>query len=231
MFDSNKISAIVAVLACSAIFFLGGIRPVSAGAVHFESDGEALRNARLAEEGRLIGFVGDVMEWSDGIHKISIDAPRDYTLRLTVKVQGRQIQIMETQHQPATCMPELRVNWPKPVANPNRTFKGVTTITVQDPQFGEPTGRTSCVQPSMVGCTKRKVILTATSEPAGAEIWINSERQEYRTNATLSVPYCTYESSKDVLIRLLGKTNCGRSIQLAPDARVKLNCALREPGR
>jgi hypothetical protein len=87
-----------------------------------------------------------------------------------------------------------------------------------------------CSMPSMAACTNQKIVLTTSSDPAGAEIWINGKKQPFRTNVTLSVPYCLYETSKDLLLRLPNAVNCERRIALAPDAEVAVTCSLGTPG-
>lgn len=222
----------VVVLALIGVVSGAGSTPALAASVHLTASGPVLSGARMTREWTLIGFVGDFIELGDGVHRLAVKAPKNYTLQFTVRVTGQQIAVMETASRPDNCKPQLKVDWPAPVFRPHDQLKGAVSAILADPQFGAATGVTRCSHPYMMGCTTQKVILTANSEPAGAEIWISGKRQPYKTNATLSVPYCAYETEKDVLLRIpnTNNVNCGERIKLAPDAKVSLTCTLRTPG-
>jgi hypothetical protein len=221
--SSRAIVAVVAIL-------VAAVPPAGAATVQLVAGGRVLSNARVTDRGKLIGFVGDFVQLEDGIHEIAVDAPRDYILEVTAKVTGQEVEVTATNPRPANCKPELAVTWPVPRLRPHDSFKGVLTAVLGDPQFGAPTGRMQCSMPSMAACTNQKIVLTTSSDPAGAEIWINGKKQPFRTNVTLSVPYCLYETSKDLLLRLPNAVNCERRIALAPDAEVAVTCSLGTPG-
>jgi hypothetical protein len=223
----NFVIAFAAViLAVFSTLLLGVLAPATAAIVYFTTESVALKNMRLTDSSKLIGFVGDVVELKDGSH-----APKDYTLQFTIKISGKLIEVMAANYNPPNCTPELQVEWARPRVSPHRTYTDVTTIILEDPKFGKPTGNTRCAQYSMAGCTKQKIILTAISNPANSEIWIGGEKQQFRTNATLSVPYCTYETTKDILLRIPNTVNCERSVDLAPDKKVEISCTFQKPGK
>jgi hypothetical protein len=192
--------------------------------------GQVLKGARLTKNGSFLGFVGDLVELDDGQHEIGVHGPKSYLLVFTVRIRDRRVDIVSTGHRPENCRPQLSVDWPAPLVFRHKRLKDVTVVELKDPRFGPPTGITQCTSASMIGCTKQKVLLAAVSEPPDAEIWINGEKLPYRTNVELSVPYCAYEESKEVLLRVPDRVNCARKITLAPDRRVTVNCTLVGPG-
>ncbi|MEM9624663.1 MAG: hypothetical protein AAGA21_00410 [Pseudomonadota bacterium] len=199
-------------------------------AVHFKTEGRALRNAELKSEENILGLVGDFVELKDGTYDVSLDAPNDYELHFSLLVDGNRLSVLESDARPANCSPERRVRWPQPKTARSADYNNVRTITLEDPIFGPPTGEPiSCIQHSWLGCSKRKVILTAESEPRGAEIWIDGKKQDNQTNRTLSVPYCVDDKVKSVLLRMENKINCEESVDLSPDARVTIACAFQDP--
>jgi len=228
MFHVANCRSILAVLVWSLLSFADPSQ-ARASDVRFNATGESLQGAALTEEGRLVGFVGDVIELRNGRHRINVAAPQDYNLVLTLRIVDRRVDVVETQREPKKCKPELHVDWSKPRIQASPMPTGITDVFLSEPRFGEPTGRTlGCMMPALARCNPRKVILEAMSEPDGAEIWIDSEKQRYRTNTTLSVPYCDYETTKKILLRIPERVNCQRDIELAPDARIELTCLLRE---
>lgn len=195
----------------------------------FEAQGGAFKNSKLIEEGNIIGLVGDLVELRNGDHEIHMAAPHDYTMIMTLRVDGRSVKVVKTEKLPSNCGPVRKVEWPLPQVRGHDSYKGVRIVALPPPKFGARTGVGSCAQPSMMSCQKNKVILTANSEPNNAEIWIDEEKVSSATNTTLSVPYCEYEKTKSVLIRMKGKINCKQDIELSPDRRLSISCQLRDP--
>ena len=203
---------------------------VEALTIHFQSNGNMLKQSQLRVGRNFLGFMGDVVDLHDGTHRIYVNAPRGYTLQFTLTVQGRELNLVNTDHFPRNCDGEVfDINWPFPNVVDSTEYKDVKVIVLSDPQFGRSLGRSECHLFATLTCTKRKVILRAESEPSGAEIWIENEKMPFPTNATLSVPYCKHESSKEVVLRKDGMINCRKTIQLSPDSRVLVACKLRWP--
>lgn len=218
----QKIGCAVAVL-----FLWLGV--ANAKVVRFMAEGSGLKGQAVKDRYELVGFVGDFVDLNEGTHEISVDAPQGYTLKFSVNVVGSAVSVVDATTHAPNCQPQLEVNWPPPrVLATNNSGKSVT-ISIADPQFGAPTGREECSSASMAGCNQRKVILEATSDPAGAEVWINGKKQPFATNVTLSVPFCEYDKSTNVLLRRSDSVNCMRTINLSPDAQVAVNCQLQKP--
>lgn len=197
--------------------------------IHFKTTGHLIKNTKIRIGREHIGFVGDYINLPDGNHIIRIDADHDYILEFTLTINNNDINVTKSSYYPDDCVPELQVTWPEPTIENNKTYKDITNIILGDPIFGKSTGRTSCSFSSMMGCGKRKVILTVSSEPQGGEIWIADSKMESRTDATFSVPYCVSEKTKKVLVRLPGMVNCLESIQLSADSNVSLTCIFDNP--
>lgn len=134
------------------------------------------------------------------MHRLTIHGSLDYTLQLALKVTGEDTVVEGTNINGPLCWPsEVRdLVWPMSKISVEKTYKGLNIVILADPELGDERSNRpknfgmECPLnfPMMIGCTKRMVILEATSEPSGAEIWINGEKQDYNTNKTLSIPYC-----------------------------------------
>jgi len=202
---------------------------VQAETIHFKTDSDLIKNSKIKIGWKHVGFVDDLLDLADGDHRIRIDAPHNYTLRFNLTVKGNDIKTTEKGFYPNDCVPELKVSWPDPTVENSKIYKNVTSIVLPKPIFGKPTGINGCPLYSMMGCDKKKVILTASSEPQGAEIWIDGKKMLFGTDNTLSVPYCDYQKTKMVLVRMPGMVNCLKSIPLSPNSRVSLACVFNNP--
>ena len=200
-----------------------------AATVLFQSKGDALKQSQLSIGWDFIGLMGDLVDLDDGTHKISVNAPRGYTLQFALTIRGNVLNVASPELIPQNCTEELDVNWRRPDVVDSTEYENVKVIILNDPEFGAPTGDVLCMSSAMAGCTKRKIILTAKSEPNGAEIRIDGKKIQHLTNATLSVPYCEYESSKNITLRMDGKINCKKTILLSPDSVVSIICNFSEP--
>ncbi|MFH1870706.1 MAG: hypothetical protein ABIK82_22895 [Pseudomonadota bacterium] len=180
----------------------------------------------MTSKWRLIGLVGDVVELNDGEHQIRVETPNDYSLEFVVTVSGKKVTVTSAESHLPNCMPGARITWPIPTVKQSGADE-IPMIILADPVFGEHSEVESCVQALMAGCTMHKFVLAATSDPIGAEIWIDGEKQPYRTNTTLSVPFCDHRESIDVLLRADNAVNCSRKVALVPDLAVNLHCSLK----
>jgi len=198
------------------------------GAVlQFEAKGTSLVNSSIRSNWNFVGLMGDFIELKDGAHDITFDGPRGYKLRFKIMINDNKASISNVESDAPNCQPALNVNWPMPTVTTSQSWLDVISVGLQEPQFGAPTGMTSCSAALMAGCTKRKIVMDANTSPPGAEIWIDGEKQEARTNVVLSVPYCQYERSKQIVLRAPNVINCTRSVDLVPDAKVEVACTLR----
>jgi hypothetical protein len=170
--------------------------------------------------------VGDLLELRDGSHEIRIQGPRDYTFRTTLHVAGREVKVTNAGYILPDCGDERKVDWPTPKIQSDS--RGVQVITLLKPVFVGRTGVGECA-PMMISCSKLKLIVTAKSDPQGAEIWVDDERATIKTDATLSVPYCESAKSVSILLRMNGRTNCRQDVNVSADRRVLINCKLPEP--
>ena len=205
------------------------LSPAGAATVYIQAEGDAFKNSKLTRDWTLIGFVGDLLELRDGTHEIRIAGPRGYTFETTLYVAGRDVKVTKAGYTAPNCEKELKVNWPPPKVQNDARNNGVQVVTLPKPTFGAPTGRDECALPLMISCPKEKMIVTAKSDPQGAEIWIDDEQAAIKTDTTLSVPYCKSAKSVSILLRMKGKTNCRQDINVSSDRRVMINCQLREP--
>lgn len=192
--------------------------------------GQQLVGARIEENvgsigsGDLVGFVGDSVELSDGQHKLAIVLQDGYQLAFTLGVTQSIAAISEVKTRPRNCGKKKKVTWTPPRVEVSR---GKVHVLIDDPQFGQELGKGSCLLPMMGGCTQQKIILSVSSMPSGAQIWIDGEPQSTKTDAILSVPYCESEDSKTILIRYPNFTNCKQVVQnLAPDKEIQIQCHL-----
>lgn len=184
--------------------------------------------------GVMIGMVGDFVELADGDHMLSFEGPHQHGLTLSMKVRGDTVRLVGTASYEPECGEIYNITWPEPRVESDRDHAGVTRLNLA-PVRAEATGQTTCVQYMLAGCTQQKAIVEVRSDPPGGEIWFPHvyggwEKQDFRTNVTLSVPFCEGSQSKQVLIRMAGRVNCLENLPVAPEARLKVDCALRVPG-
>ena len=210
----------------AAVFFYSEVQSAT---VQFVADGEAMTDRKIRLTWEHIGFVGDYLELSDGEYKVSIAGPREYAFEVSFTVNGQEVKISSTAVIPPCSRPNFEVSWPSPDSRSENNSE-VAMIRLADPLFGNPTKEYGCPSAMMLGCTKRKIVLTATSKPKGGEIWIDGEKMPLLTDATLSVPYCEYEDEKTILVRMNGMINCQKSVSLSPDSQVSVSCSLAKPG-
>ena len=210
----------IAIVACS----------VEAATIHFQSNGNMLKQSQLTIDGNFLGIIGDFVDLQDGVYRISLDAPREYRLQFTLLINGNTLKVESTQHTPGDCAERFKINWPRPTVADSGQYQDVKVIVLSDPEFGRSTGHPDrCSMGGMAGCLERKIIMKVESEPSGAEIWIGEKKMPFLTNTTLSVPYCEDESSKEIMFRMDRKINCKQTIQLSPDAKVLVACKFSEP--
>jgi len=187
--------------------------------VQFQNKGYALKKEELEhDDSNIIGFVGDFVAFDSGYYKISLNIPNGYTLAFALKISEKEVSVQDTWAYPQNCKRELKVHWPTPKVRDSKHHKNVKVVTLEDPEFGPPTGKWTCVKHRMGGCAKRKIVLTAESEPSGAEIWIQGKKSRFLTNTTLSVPYCIVDPYPfmHVLLRKAGRVSCVSTVNPSP---------------
>jgi hypothetical protein len=212
-------------------FLVSILLPVAlrAAPIQFLLEGTVFARQPIQVDRNFFGLSGDIVELTDGPHRVDLSTPDGYGFFFTVTISNGSVFVAKPGNSPPNCRPALSVNWPTPTVESGGKSAGYTKIVAANPKFGAPTGVKSCAMASMASCNSHKVILKAVSEPKGAELWIEGVEQPDRTDVTLSVPYCQYERTKRIVLRFPGKINCVREIDLSPDAEIALNCALKAP--
>lgn len=216
---------------------LAGLLPTAAAAGTFLFDGReaGLSDTPIQMDWIMIGLVDDYVDLEDGEDMLRFQGPGDYSLTLKVQVRGDDIRILETSSEMNECGAEMHVVWPAPKVDRDPAHPGVARVRLAKAR-ATPTGEEfACPMYSMAACDPQKVIVKIASQPPGGEIWFREpygdwEKQETRTNVTLSVPYCEFEDRKPLLVRMPGRVNCLQDLPLAPDARLTVTCELRLPG-
>ena len=186
-------------------------------------------NKKVFNNAKFLGFIGDYISLPDGEHNLNFSISRGYTLYTTIFVKGNQVEVLENKSRPGMGVTTYKVTWPKPLIEPHTKFRGIISITFFAVKFGAKTGVSPMIFACMAGCTKRKVILKVSSVPEGAEIWIDDEKQKYSTNTTLSVPYCTYEKTKRLVVRIPQRINYIYDFELSPNKKIEVMCELKKP--
>ena len=188
-------------------------------------EGEPFRNSQVAVDGAFRGLPGDVIDVPDGQHSLSFSTGNRYSFAIRVRASGSDLAVESTEHRAPNCQEAHAVVWPAPRLT-EASYSGVTRLIVAEPVFGASLGKGGCALPSMAACDSRKIVLKARSIPKPAEIWVDGEMVAVKTDVTLSVPFCTYESTKRLVYRLPGHLNCERQLAVAPDAVIEATCEL-----
>lgn len=219
-----------------AVCVAAGLLPgAAAQAATFLIDGRraGLSGTPISDGGAMLGLVDDFVELADGEHTLHFDGPHGHGLSLSVEVRGNRIRPLATDSWGPMCGEIYDITWPRPQVRRVRDRPGVARLELA-PVRAVPTGQVECVAPAMAGCLQQKAIVDIRSEPAGGEIWFEQDyrwqKQEFRTNITLSVPFCDGAESTPLLVRMEGRVNCLKELALAPEARLSVDCALRVPG-
>jgi hypothetical protein len=217
----------VKVIILSLLF---GLPSVANSATIFLNPGDSgFSNKKVFSNWEFLGFIGDYISLPDGEHNLNFSISRGYTLYIKILVQDNQVEVLENESRPGNGVTTYQVTWPKPTAEPHAEFKNIMSITFSPVKFGAKTGTSPEIHYMMAGCTKRKVILKVSSVPEGAEIWIDGKKQKYTTNATLSVPYCTYETTKRLVVRIPQRINYIHDFELNPNKKIEVMCELKKP--
>jgi hypothetical protein len=194
--------------------------------VQFIADGTMFSSEAMEIDYRFQGLLGDIVDLTDGTHDVRLRSTNEYTFQFSVHVAKGLVSVSDETSEPPNCKQGSSVSWARPtVASPDATH-AYYKVEVESPTFGKPTGLTMCAMAEMASCNAQKIILNAVSEPAGSEIWIDGKKADQLTNIILSVPYCSYERSKWIVLRQPGMINCGREVATAPNSQVNLTCKM-----
>lgn len=220
-----------------SLVFLALLLPSRSFAGTFLIDGSAadLSGGPIMKDWTLVGLVDDYIELDDGEHVLSFDGPHGYALSLQLKVRGDLVRVVEVESRMRECGAEYDISWPKPRVDRDPVHRGVARIRLAKAHAKATGNSIPCPMYSLASCEPQKIIVNITSEPAGGEIWFPEgfggwQKHDFRTNVTLSVPFCGYQSTKSVLVRMEGRLPCLEELPLSPDAKLIVTCALREPG-
>lgn len=203
----------------------------SAATVQIVAESSSLANAKMTEIQRngstyigehFIGLVGDTIELSEGVHKISLGAPNHYIFEFSISVGEANVTVSDVSIRPENCSPELKASWVGPKGTLSK--KGAAIVVLPTPQFGPPTGDGWCAGPLIVPCEKRKIALDIRTTPPRAEIWINGEKQSSRTNQLVEIELELCQDAVNVLLRLPGVPNCDKKVPLTGTLKSKVTC-------
>jgi hypothetical protein len=227
---------------------------VNAATLHVSNADGGLGSAKVDDNSRLVGLVGDYLDLDPGQHTLRIGAPHDYSLIVELAVgQDDSVNVTAASMEPANCKPQFQTSWGAPVITSSETKKAAKkaarrsaresdtsaapaqaeraplTLVVYTPTFGAATGKTRCTQPMMLPCTQQFAQVTVESSPPGAEVWVGKELMSELTSTTLSVPFCSHDATMEFLVRLPGRVTCSREVTLKAGVAVSFNCNLRKP--
>lgn len=188
-------------------------------------EGVSFRNSHVSVDGAFGGLPGDVFKVPDGPHALSLSTSNGYWFTIRLRASGSSLAVESTEYRAPNCQEAHAVVWPAPRLEAS-SRSGVSKLVVAEPVFGASLGKGGCALPSMAACDSRKIVLKARSTPKPAEIWINGEIVASKTDVTLSVPFCTYESTKQLVYRLAGHVNCERQLALKPDEVIEATCEM-----
>jgi hypothetical protein len=204
-----------------------------------------LRGQSVTDNGNLIGLVGDAISLAPGKHQLRLPAQHGYSLHIGLAVDASGARVVSHAATPRFCGMVHEVTWVEPFVatfgkkgqaaemSPDRTWVGAA-LRISTPTFGAQLRKAECPSPRALSCDEKHSTVRFTSNPAGAQIWIDDKMQEYPTPATLSVPYCRGRETVRVMLRTPGMVTCPQDIKLRDAATVDVGCTLRtvvEPER
>lgn len=217
----SKISGAILFVATLLVF------SAAAGAITLKlvSESDSYEGKPVKTYNSFIGLIGDTVALDDGDYTLYFPVDNGYVLRTGISVQGEAVTV---KHHSAAIRHGrylYEVDWPQPsISKPEE--QPVWVLTFPEAQFVRQLERYRQPALSLAGCTQRKVILTVTSSPSNAEIWIGGSKVAASTDTTLSVPFCSNESLKYVTVRADGHINCLQQFGLAPNRKVSVACTL-----
>ena len=174
----------VAQYICLSILFLIGPsveKALAAAIVRFEATGKQFRNGLIYESKSIqaeVGLLGDFVELEDGEYAFTIDAPRNYRVRISLSVNDQIVQIVDSDayiYVSDGCAEIWDISWDTPKLTTSKRQK-ITTIHLPDIRFIRNSGGGTCRYPSSIGCDRRKFVFSINSSPPNAEIWINGKK-------------------------------------------------------
>ncbi len=213
----------------------------------FENSRIFVKGGEFVREGDYVGNVGDYFPLTTGNHNISLTGPRDYEYSFMVIVQPGDVEIKD--HKTGIYkLGEKRtyeISWQKPTISLKSKEKEIYEIKLTNPVFGKLTG-ISTTSAYMMSSPQRHAILNITSNPSGAEIWVDGKNSDVRTNSAVSVsfpwtwsefelpPFFETRSEKHtatvkVVVRTTGKVNCKKEVSVWPNAKLNVHFDLLEP--
>jgi hypothetical protein len=177
--------------------------------------------------GKLLGFVGDHLSLETGIHYLRITGKRNHDMLVTVAVgiDDRAV-IVDVEYKPRLCTTRHLVDFGFSMAFKERN--GVGTFRLREPEFGDALGPSTCIRFRRRSCTNYHILLTVSSEPPGADVWIGGKRRG-STTAKLSLPFCENGDTEAVLVRIPGFVNCEQDVSLYAGVNKNILCTLTKP--
>lgn len=162
-------------------------------------------------DGKFVGLPGDVIEVETGDLDLLMRIGGAYYVKVAGRVGLQNIQIHTAEFQTDIC------------ANTDMVAKDPVEVGISDTgpvlnfqialsNIIDTGRRPDCPRSMMMAPIQRAAIINFTSMPAGAEIWIDGEKQEYQTNVSLSIPFTKYREDKpynpiSVVVRAEGFVN------------------------
>jgi hypothetical protein len=225
-----------AVLATLAVIIFGEFLTATAAqcAVIVVDKTPTNANWSISSDGVFVGLPGDYLSLDDGIRTLVLNGPQNFNLILEVEIHGSEVTLKSQKaEENAPCNGVSVQVWNVVKWDISRILKGnsgVIHIQITAPELQVAKNQAMSCAPLMMDCTKAYITLGVVSEPAGGEIWINGAQVGNKTNAVLSVPFCPLsEKSAHVLIRMPGRLNCAKDVELQPDVKETVSCELAPP--
>jgi hypothetical protein len=196
-------------------------------------DGSAagLAGRKVYVDEQFSGLVGDPLVLSPGQHTIGIEGDHNIRLSLKVEQDADKIKLVGSSSDITGCSsntPIWRVQgWNVPPVPPAR-INGAYHVVLGKPTY-TPTNMSVGCEPSSMGCSPRSMAADVRSTPQGAQIWVK-EKLVATTNTAISLPFCDFETSRKILIRLNDYEPCDLSVTLHDHSTTTLTCILKKPG-
>lgn len=90
-----------------------------------------------------------------------------------------------------------------------------------------------CGPPAGLFCDQSPIILSVASKPTGAEIWIDGNRTNFKTNNELSYPVCFdkyryRDITLDLTLKREGYVNCNKQVISRPNENHAIECEMKK---
>jgi hypothetical protein len=214
--------------AICVVLFCGGASAAQR-TVMLEGPASVFKGKPVYSDGEFVGLVGDYLLLAFGSHRLEISPNEGPDLSLTLELDEKGVRIVKSGLADACYSgPAWTLASWSPSVQSQSILPDVAVVQLGTPDLRkDPKLQTLC-EPSMASCHWKYIPLRVESTPSGAEIWVDGKKINENTNIDLSLAYCDWERNKHLLLRLPGRVNCERAIDLAAKPAA-ISCDLSLP--